>query len=133
MIKEIKNKQIIKKKNFKSHQNKFIKKFSRGNTFINPLIQELKSPSKIPIILGKRNNKTNSYSSSNQNKTERNTTRLKEKIEQKNNLEYIFDNKRLNNYLKNKNINQSKNSISKIDSNNLNKSNNNSKKIIDYH
>ena len=62
-----------------------------------------------------------------------NSIRLKEKIEQQNNLEYIIDNNRLNNYLKNKNMILSKNSISNIGSNNLNKSNNNSKKLINYH
>ena len=107
MINGIKNQKVnIKVKNIKNNKNKLKKKIYRGNIFESPLPNEIISPSKLSKNVGKRNNKTNSFSSLNQNKTEMNTKRLKEKIEYPSNLEYNMENKRLNNYLKNKNLNK---------------------------
>ena len=128
----------VKIKNNPNQKNKFSTNSTRGNIFSHGEPEELKSPSKKAKLLGKRNNKTNSCSSSIQNKTEIITTRLKEKKEKKDiskNKEYNIENKKLNNYLhRTKYISKSKHSLSKnTNNNNLNISKNNSKKLINYH
>ena len=137
MIKDIKKQRMcVKFKNNLNQKNKFSTNSTRGNIFSHGEPEELKSPLKKPKLLGKRNNKTNSCSSSNQNKTEIITTRLKEKKEISKNKEYNIENKKLNNYLhRTKYISKSKNSLSKNtnNNNNLNISKNNSKKLINYH
>ena len=139
MMKDKKKQRVcVKIKNNLNQKNKFSTNSTRGNIFSHAEPEELKSPSKKTKLLGKRNNKTNSCSSSNQNKTEIITTRLKEKKEKKEiskNKEYNIENKKLNNYLhRTKYISKSKHSLSKnTNNNNLNISKNNSKKLINYH
>lgn len=136
MIKDIKNQRMcVKIKNNPNQKNKFSTNSTRGNIFSHGEPEELKSPSKKAKLLGKRNNKTNSCSSSIQNKTEIITTRLKEKKDISKNKEYNIENKKLNNYLhRTKYISKSKHSLSKnTNNNNLNISKNNSKKLINYH
>ena len=115
MIKDIKKLQFQEKlKSVKNQKFKHINKLKKGNTFGHLTSKEAKSPLKIQNNLGKRNNKNNSCSSSNQNKTEMSTMRIKDKLDKQKNIEYNIDNKRLNNYLqKSKNFSKQKNSITK--------------------
>ena len=113
-----------------------IPKKSNKNNFIKSICKkEIKSPPKVYSKLCYKKCKANSKSS-NQNKTEMNTTRLKVKKEQKM-KELTFENKNLSNFLQRKkkiNITTSKNSSSKVNShNNFNITKNNSKKNINYH
>ena len=95
MIKDIKKQRMcVKFKNKVNQKNKFSTNSTRGNIFSHGEPEELKSPLIKTKLLGKRNNKTNSCSSSNQNKIEIITTRLKEKKEISKNKEYNIENKK---------------------------------------